>query len=82
MGEIEKLKSNLKVKKTKKLPGGGSKTTLVDNNQNEVSFVESAGRLYFVGVSEPFIALNGKKALTIIKDKYKMENNANSTKQR
>lgn len=72
MSKIVRNKRNFALKARKKLKSGGYKSTLVsDDKQNEIVYVESSGRLYFVGITEPPIVLGNKNAMTIVKQKHK-----------
>lgn len=72
MGKLipEKTKKKYKVKDIKSR-GQGSLTTLISPDRSkEISYFESSGYLYFVGVTQPRIRLKSQTAKNLIKAKY------------
>lgn len=73
---IDSKYSGKKFKQKSKVPrkSGGQKTTLIsDDKQDTVTYVESGGKLFYVGVTEPCVKLAGKTANTVVKQRYKMK---------
>jgi hypothetical protein len=59
-----------KVKGEKRLRGGGDAVTLSTDDGTEIKYVESAGIVYFVGVTEPRRKLKGKTARELVNSIY------------
>lgn len=73
MGKIKTTKEKYKSKNVKTLPSGGKKTTLVSPKGGEITYVESAGMLYVVGYTLPYIKLQNGNAYGIIKKLFRFK---------
>lgn len=78
MGKLNNSKfkgKKFKVDKIKKYVGGGSKISLITSDkrlkeQLKIDYVESAGVVYFVGITEKRVKLANKTAREVINEKY------------